>query len=49
MPWSQVDMASWATERGRGAELGSPPLPNALDDPLIHHHNVISGPIEPNW
>ena len=29
---SQVDMASWATERGRDAQLGSPPSPNALSE-----------------
>jgi len=34
---SQVDMASWATERGRDAQLGSPPLSNALSDLGIHH------------
>jgi hypothetical protein len=42
-------MASWATERGRSADLGSPPLANALDDLLLQHHNGISGLIEPNW
>jgi hypothetical protein len=32
-----VEVASWATEGGRGAQLGSPSLPNALGDLLIHH------------
>jgi hypothetical protein len=30
-------VTSWATERARGGQLGSPPLPNALGDLLIHH------------
>jgi hypothetical protein len=33
----QVEVASGATERGRGAQLGSPSVPDALGDLLLHH------------
>jgi Transposase len=34
---TQMDVASWATERRRRPEFRAPPLPNARSDRLIHH------------